>query len=104
MGYGFYTLPDGREAGYGVEATCDKTDCETKISRGMDYLCGEAPDGRRSDDEPGCGKYHCPEHELDHSCPNDFCGDGGPIGDFHCILKDGHDGTHRDADEGDFTD
>lgn len=104
MGYANYTLPDGREAGYGVEAKCDKPDCDTKINRGMDYLCGEAPDGHRAADEAGCGKYHCPTHQLDHACENDVCGDGGPVGDFHCIRMNGHEGAHRDADEGDFTD
>lgn len=28
MGYAYYLLPDGREAGYGVEAECDADDCK----------------------------------------------------------------------------
>lgn len=58
MGYGIYTLSDGRQAGYAVEATCDEEGCTEKIDRGMGYLCGHSPGG----DEWGCGNYYCSEH------------------------------------------
>lgn len=58
MGYASYTLPDGREAGYAVEATCDEPGCDAAIDRGLAYLCGQMPGG----DEYGCGGYFCPDH------------------------------------------
>jgi hypothetical protein len=70
MGYSYYTLPDGREAGYGVVAECDHPDCHAEIDRGLSYLCGNDPDGWRDPDDYGCGRYHCPEHQFDHNCPN----------------------------------
>lgn len=70
MGYGSYILPDGREAGYMVDATCDKDGCETEIDRGLGYLCGRFPNGHRDDNEPGCGNYFCLEHQDAHDCPN----------------------------------
>lgn len=58
MGYANYTLSDGRQAGYAVEATCDEKDCAAVIDRGLGYLCGQTPGG----DEHGCGDYFCEEH------------------------------------------
>jgi len=58
MGYAYYVLPDGREAGYGVNATCDHEGCSAEIDRGIAYLCGRNPGG----DEFGCGDYFCDEH------------------------------------------
>lgn len=61
MGYAYYEIVrngEKIEAGYGVEAMCDKPDCVEKISRGLDALCGETPGG----DEHGCGGYFCDEH------------------------------------------
>lgn len=58
MGYQRYTLPDGREGGYGVEAHCEQDGCGAKIDRGLSFLCGELPGG----DEYGCGGYFCGEH------------------------------------------
>lgn len=58
MGYAYYVLADGREAGYGVGATCDEKDCSTSIDRGLGYLCGNTPGG----DEWGCGGYFCSAH------------------------------------------
>ena len=58
MGYAYYILPDGREAGYGVEATCDEPGCTARIDRGLGYLCGTEPGG----DEHGCGGYFCGAH------------------------------------------
>jgi len=68
MGYAYYTLPDGREAGYGVEATCDAPDCSTEIDRGLAYLCGENPLG----DEYGCTGYFCDKH-LFMGGPSQLC-------------------------------
>jgi hypothetical protein len=68
MGYAFYTLPDGREAGYGVAATCDAPDCKTAIDRGLAYLCGTNPLG----DEHGCTGYFCDEH-LFYGGPSQLC-------------------------------
>lgn len=70
MGYGYYVLPDGREAGYGVEAECDRDGCTERIDRGLGYLCGNLPDGHRDFSEPGCGRYFCGQHSVDHDCPN----------------------------------
>jgi hypothetical protein len=70
VGYQHYVLPDGREAGYGVAAVCDREGCEAKIDRGLGYLCGNDPDGWRDDSDFGCGKYFCGVHTYDHSCPN----------------------------------
>lgn len=72
MGYAYYRLPDGREAGYGVEAECDHDGCTERIDRGLGYLCGSDPDGYRDPGEPGCGRYYCPRHECDHDCPNPY--------------------------------
>lgn len=68
MGYAYYTLADGREAGYGVEATCDEEGCTAKIDRGLGYLCGQMPGG----DEYGCGGYFCGEH-LYYGSPAQAC-------------------------------
>jgi hypothetical protein len=58
MGYGYYVLPDGREAGYSVEATCDEPGCDAQIDRGLGYLCGTDPGGS----EDSCGDYFCGKH------------------------------------------
>ncbi len=99
MGYGFYTLPDGREAGYSVEATCDKDGCETKIDRGLAYLCGQNPDGWRDTDEPGCGNYYCDPHCGEHNCPNAQCGKHSTDGSNYCTLVSGHEGAHHDRND-----
>jgi hypothetical protein len=72
MGYGYYILPDGREAGYNVEAECDAPGCTVMIDRGLGWLCGRDPDGHRDPSEPGCGLYFCGEHlGFDaHHCTN----------------------------------
>jgi hypothetical protein len=77
MGYAYYTLADGREAGYGVDSICDENGCTEKIDRGLWYLCGETP----GDNEHGCGGYFCGEHLLMgymqagkyHSAPHQMC-------------------------------
>jgi hypothetical protein len=62
MGYAFYELPDGREAGYGVEAVCDEPGCAEEIDRGLGYLCGTDP----GEPEDGCGGYFCGAHDFHH--------------------------------------
>lgn len=96
MGYAHYVLSDGREAGYGVEATCDKDGCEVEIDRGMSYLCGDNPDGWRDENEWGCGDYYCGLHRADHSCPNPDCGAYSPDGRVYCEQRQGHEMPHRD--------
>ncbi|MER7794921.1 hypothetical protein [Streptomyces sp. NPDC097640] len=58
MGYAHYeVIRNGEriEAGYAVEAMCDRPDCTAKVWRGLDALCGQTPGG----DEFGCGGYFC---------------------------------------------
>ena len=59
MGYAFYALSDGREAGYGVAAKCDEEGCNKDIDRGLGYVCGGEPLGYA---EFGCGGYFCGDH------------------------------------------
>lgn len=98
MGYAYYVLPDGREAGYGVEAECDTADCIEKIDRGLGYLCGEHPAGHKAVDEPGCGKYFCEQHRYAHDCSAPECGAWDEDEDSSCVLLAGHDLPHRDYD------
>jgi hypothetical protein len=75
MGWAYGIAHDGREIGYGVEATCDQPGCDAKIDRGIGYLCGDHAglavvlDGA---DGPGCGRYYCGQHNYflseDGSC------------------------------------
>lgn len=92
MGYSYYVLPDGREAGYAVDAVCDYPDCEEEIDRGLGYLCGIAPDGWRDPKAPGCGKYFCSAHlfEGTHDCPNPEPEEELPpdqVLDCGCLIK-----------------
>jgi len=103
MGYGYYTLPDGREAGYGVEATCDKDGCSAKIDRGLGYLCGEQPDGWRNEEDWGCGNYYCGPHQHDHDCKNAECGAYPLEGNDPCERLTGHEGPHKDREGTEFT-
>jgi len=96
MGYGSYTLPDGREAGYNVPAICDKEGCDREIDRGLGYLCGEHPDGWRTADDYGCGNYYCDPHQRDHDCPNPECGEFSATGNDYCDRPKGHDLPHRE--------
>jgi hypothetical protein len=72
MGWSHGVNSDGREVGYGVEATCDHEGCEAKIDRGLAYCCGAMHTGMRDEDRPGCGGYFCPNHltlgQLCDSC------------------------------------
>lgn len=102
MGYAFYELADGREAGYGVEAQCDADSCEKEINRGMGYLCGESPKVYSTDDgEWGCGYYFCGEHEYAHDCTNPMCGVDSFDGDLYCGEIRGHEMPHKDPHTGD---
>ena len=47
-----------RDIGYGVPAVCDHPDCNTKIDRGISYVCGGEPFGG----EHGCGLFFCGDH------------------------------------------
>lgn len=61
MGYARYLISrngEQIEAGYAVEAVCEKDTCDATIDRGLGYLCGQQPGG----DEYGCGGYFCGEH------------------------------------------
>jgi hypothetical protein len=87
MGYAYYTITrdngEVMEAGYGVEAECEKPGCTAVIDRGLGYLCGNNPDGWRDPSEPGCGGYFCLDHGGDHNCPNvdtALCGGCGGCG------------------------
>ncbi|NKU21747.1 hypothetical protein GS907_24615 [Rhodococcus hoagii] len=100
MGYAHYVLPDGREAGYGVEAECDRPGCTARIDRGLGYLCGQNPDGYKDAEEPGCGRYFCPDHQASHDCPNPECGAWDEDENLCCQLARDHDLPHRDVDTG----
>lgn len=96
MGYSYYELPDGREAGYGVTAVCDQPGCAVRIDRGLGCLCGFRPDGHRGPEEPGCGRYFCGRHEHDHGCTNPECEDCEYDSTmFPPVLAAGHEGPHR---------
>jgi hypothetical protein len=104
MGYAYYTLSDGREAGYGVEAECDQPGCSTMIDRGLGWLCGQQPLGWNDTDAPGCGNYYCEEHLSTHDCPAEECGLYTADMSMCCCLVEGHEGQHRDYRSGqDFT-
>lgn len=64
MGYATGQNNNGREIGYGVEATCDHPGCNVVIDRGIAYCCGgdEGPGNAGMDDEPYCGGYFCASH------------------------------------------
>lgn len=95
MGYASYMLPDGRAAGYAVEAKCDFNGCMREIDRGLGYLCGANPDGFKDADESGCGEYFCGDHEHRHDCPAPDCGYSGDEL-YYCSLVAGHDLPHVD--------
>jgi hypothetical protein len=99
MGYAHYTLPDGREAGYGVRAECDANGCAAEINRGLGYLCGRNPDGHKDEDEPGCGQYFCGQHLHAHGCKAPACGVYSPDEELCCYLVHGHEEAHFDIYE-----
>ncbi|AII28223.1 hypothetical protein VC74_gp47 [Mycobacterium phage Sparky] len=53
-----YDPQTNRDIGYGVPAWCDHPDCDTKIDRGLSYVCGGAAYGG----DHGCGRYFCEAH------------------------------------------
>lgn len=61
MGWSYGRNHEGREIGYGVEAECDQDGCDTKIDRGLAYVCGGMHDAGFG---VGCGRYFC--HENSH--------------------------------------
>lgn len=58
MGWAYGVNQEGREIGYGVEATCDLDGCDEQIDRGLWHVCGGMHDGG----EHGCGRYFCGSH------------------------------------------
>jgi hypothetical protein len=58
MGYGSYQTPLGM-AGYNIDDVCNRDDCDEKINRGVDALCGDQPGYETSE---GCGRWFCSEH------------------------------------------
>lgn len=95
MGFGSYTLPDGREAGYSIEAVCDEPGCTEVIDRGLAYLCGNSPLGHGL--EVGCGGYFCSEHLW-------LCGaympDGRPVSACSRCCADEDEPAHSAASAG----
>lgn len=72
MGYASYEITRNGEkiqAGYGVEAECEKDGCTERIDRGLAHLCGQTPGG----DEYGCGGYFCEQH-LSYTNQCEPCG------------------------------
>jgi len=58
-----------RDIGYGVPALCDHPDCNEKIDRGLNYICGGVPYGS----DKGCGLFFCEKHknlDLCERCEN----------------------------------
>ena len=55
-----------RDIGYGVPAVCDHPKCDTKIHRGLSYVCGNEAFGG----EKGCGLFFCYSHLM---IPNQLC-------------------------------
>ena len=80
MGWGYYKLSDGREAGYMVDAECDFPDCHAQINRGLGWLCGSMPE---SSEDDGCGFYFCGEHGYPHhDCAYARCDECGKVRDI----------------------
>ena len=71
MGWAYGTNAEGREIGYGVEATCDEKGCKAAIDRGLAYVCGGMHDGG----EHGCGGYFCEDHLFSSARRGQRCGD-----------------------------
>lgn len=81
MGWAYCgTDSNGRDIGYGVEATCDHPGCNEIIDRGLAYACG----GWHGETEYACEKYFCGEHLL-----------GGrlPSGEFVFLCKECREGV-----------
>lgn len=111
MGYGYYILADGREAGYAVYENCDSPGCVREIGRGLDNLCGKLPNipnisTQHPMNEAGCKNYYCAEHQYNHECTNPAC-DVYPASRYDlvgpCALPKNHAGEHKTLDEETFT-
>ncbi len=64
MGWAFGENNNGREIGYGVEATCDWPDCDETIDRGVGNCCGgvDGTGNAGMDGERYCGDFFCEKH------------------------------------------
>jgi len=60
MGWSYGRLPNGKEVGYSVEATCEQPGCGVAIDRGLDFACG----GAHGVDEFSCDRYFCSSHLI----------------------------------------
>lgn len=54
-----YDTKWNRDIGYGVPAFCDEPGCDTRIDRGLAYVCC---DGEPYGGDDGCGLYFCGKH------------------------------------------
>lgn len=59
MSWAIGTGKDGRDIGYGVPAICDHPDCNTRIDRGISYICGMI---NTHGEDRGCGLHFCKKH------------------------------------------
>lgn len=59
MSWAYGVDKNGREVGYGVEATCDHPDCKEEIDRGLSYRCGGV---ENLHDDYGCANFFCDAH------------------------------------------
>jgi hypothetical protein len=64
VGYAFGHNNNGREIGYGVEATCDWPGCEEAIDRSIGNCCGgiDGIGNAGMDGEAYCGDFFCEKH------------------------------------------
>ena len=64
MGWAFGENNNGREIGYGVEATCDWPDCNETIDLGIGNCCGglDGVSNAGMDGEHYCGDFFCEKH------------------------------------------
>jgi len=65
MGYQIgYDERNKRDIGYGVPAICDHPECNTKIDRGLAFVCkNQEPYGGE-----GCGLFFCSKHHGIDGC------------------------------------
>ena len=87
MGWAHGINAEGREVGYGVQATCDQEGCTAEIDRGLSFACGGMHDGG----EHGCGKYFCVDHLHYCGAPHPLCA--------ACVEE--YEKTHPDEDDED---
>lgn len=93
MGWAYCgTDSEGREIGYGIEATCDEPGCDAKIDRGLGYACGQM----HGEDTYWCEKYFCGKHLFFVTWPQPLAGghpDGGTVcrGCMKAIEESAHE-------------